>query len=240
MPSQLGQQLRGVKWRLLWVFVALGAGLSLSFYYRRELFHILLAPAGDGLSASGMPVYTAPTEMFTVTIDLVMKGGLVLGVPMLVFQLYRFLSPLIGRTPRRLLRLYLSMGAALYLGGVAFAYFILLPTGMRFLLHFGTDIASPMIRISEYMALALAMTFWLGIVFELPLAMMLLAHLRLVSYKQFRKVPIRYITLSAFVLGAIITPTVDLVNQTLVAVPLIVLYEVGVALAWLVRPRERG
>lgn len=227
-------QLRGVKWRLLSVFVALGIGSSLTFYYRREIFHLLVAPAGGQLSPSGMPIFIAPTEMFGVMIDLVLKGGFVAAAPVAVYHLYRLASPMIGRRPRRLLRIYLTLGAALYLGGTAFAYFIMLPTGLRFLLHFSVDIATPMIRISEYLTLVLAMLFWLGVVFELPLVMMLLAHIRLVSHRQFKKFR-RYVPLTAFIMGALITPTMDLVNQTLVAVPLMLLFELGIFLAWLVR-----
>lgn len=183
-----------------------------------------------------MPTFIAPTEMFAVTIDLVLKGGFVAAIPVAVYHLYRFASPMIGSRPRRLLRLYLTLGAALYLGGMAFAYFVMLPTGLRFLLHFSVDIATPMIRISEYLPLVLAMLFWLGVVFELPLVMMLLAHLRLVSHRQFKKFR-RYVPLTAFFLGALITPTFDMINQMLVAVPLILLYEVGIFLAWLVRPK---
>ncbi len=196
-----------------------------------------MAQAGGQLSPSGMPIFISPTEMFSVVIDLTMKGGFVAAFPVTVYHLYRFASPMLGRRPRRLIRTYLTMGAALYLGGTAFAYFIVLPTGLRFLLSFGTDIATPMIRISEYLTLVLAMTFWLGVVFELPLVMMLLAHIRLVSHKQFKKFR-RYVPLAAFIMGAIITPTMDMVNQTLVAVPLIILYEFGVFLSWVVRPKR--
>lgn len=237
MQTQLKRQLRGVKRRLLWVFLALGVGASLAFYYRMEIFHLLLAPADGRLSPSGMPVFIAPTEMFSVTIDLVMKGGFVAAFPVAVYHLYRFASPMLGSRPRRLIRTYFMLAAALYLGGTAFAYFILLPTGLRFLLSFGTDIATPMIRISEYLTLVMAMLFWLGVVFELPLVMMLLAHIRLVSHRQFRKFR-RYVPLAAFIMGAVITPTMDMVNQTLVAVPLMLLYEFGVLLAWVVRPKR--
>lgn len=235
---QFKRQLEGIKWRFLWVVVALGIGTSLTFYYRIEIFQLLLAPAGGRLSPSGMPIFTAPTEMFSVTIDLVMKGGIVAAFPVAVYHLYRLASPMIGRRPRRLIRNYLMLGAVLYLGGTAFAYFIMLPTGLRFLLSFSTDIASPMIRISEYLTLVLAMLFWLGVVFELPLLMMLLAHIRLVSHRQFQKFR-RYVPLAAFILGAFITPTFDAINQTLVAVPLILLYELGILLAWLVRPKGK-
>lgn len=176
--------------------------------------------------------------MFGVTIDLVLKGGIIAAFPVAVFHLYRLFSPMLGSTPRRLIRNYLLLGAFLYLGGTAFAYFVMLPTGLRFLLSFGTDIATPMIRISEYLTLVLTLIFWLGVVFELPLIMMLLAHIRLVSHKQFKKFR-RYVPLAAFILGAMITPTVDFINQTLVAVPLILLYELGIFLSWLVRPKVK-
>lgn len=247
---QFKQQLEGIwqRWmffcRFLWrwrrvlsVFVALGIGASLTFYYRVEIFKLLLEPAGGRLSPNGMPIYTNPNEMFTVTIDLVGKGGIVTAVPVAVFQLYRFFSPKIGDTPRRLIRNYLLLAAFLYLAGTAFAYFVLLPTGLRFLLSFGTDIAVPMIRISEYLTLALTMLFWLGLVFELPLIMMLLAHIRLVSHEQFKKFR-RYVPITASIFSVLITPTVDWVNVTLVTVPLIILYEFGVLLAWVVRPKE--
>ena len=233
---QFKRRFGGIRWRFLWVFVALGIGASFTFYYRIEIFQLLMAPAGGRLSPSGKPIFTDPVEMFSVTIDLVGKGGIVAAFPVAVYHLYRFASPMIGRSPRYLIRNYLMLGAALYLGGTAFAYFIMLPTGLRFLLSFSTDIADPMVRISEYLSLVLAMIFWMGVVFELPLIMMLLAHIRLVSHRQFQKFR-RYVPLAAFILGALITPTVDMVNQTLVAVPLIVLYEFGVFLAWLVRPK---
>ena len=225
------------RWRrVLSVFVALGIGASLTFYYRVEIFNTLMAPAGGRLSPDGKPSFTNPNEMFTVTIDLVGKGGIVAAFPVAVYQLYRFFSPKIGETPRRLIRNYLLLGSVLYLCGTAFAYFVLLPTGLRFLLSFGTDIAVPYIRISEYLTLALTMLFWLGLVFELPLIMMLLSHIRLVSHMQLRKFR-RYVPIVASIFSVLITPTVDWVNVTLVTVPIIVLYELGVYLAWLVRPK---
>lgn len=226
-------------WRLLSVFFALGLGASLTFYYRVEIFHLLLAPAGGRLSPSVQPVFLAPTEMFSVTIDLVGKGGIIAAFPVVVYHLYHFVSQIFGIGTRRLIRNYLLLGFALYLGGMAFAYFVMLPTGLKFLLSFGTEIATPMIRISEYLPLVLTLLFWMGVVFELPLIMMMLAHIRLVTHKQFQKFR-RYVPLTAFILGALITPTVDIVNQTLVAVPLIVLYEFGVLLSWMVRPKGQG
>ena len=175
--------------------------------------------------------------MFGLTISLVTKGGIVAALPVLIYNAYGLLRLLLGRQQRWTILLFLWLILFFYLTGVAFAYFVLLPTGLGFLLQFGTNIATPMIRITEYMELALMMTFWLGIVFEIPIIMLLLAKLRIVSYQRFRRIR-RYVPVAALILGGMITPTLDWVNQALVAVPIIALYEVGVFLSWLVRPKR--
>ena len=114
----------------------------------------------------------------------------------------------------------------------------MLPTGLRFLLHFGEGVAVPVITISAYMSLVTALIFWVGVVFEIPLVMFLLAKLRLVSRKRFGKFR-KYVPVAALILSAVITPTFDVVNQTMVAVPILVLYEVGLFLAWLAEGGHR-
>jgi len=133
--------------------------------------------------------------------------------------------------------IFMPVTVACFLCGAAFAYIVMLPTGLRFLLNFGDGVAVPMILIDEYINLLTAMTFWLGVVFELPIAMFLLAKLRVVSYLRFRRLR-KYVPVTAFILSAILTPTFDIVNQTLLAVPIIVLYEVGLFLSWAAWPEQ--
>jgi len=102
-------------------------------------------------------------------------------------------------------------------------------------LHFGEGIAVPTIRISEYLSLVITLIFWLGVIFELPLLIFLLAKLRLVSYRRFKRVR-KFVPPAALIISAILTPTMDIVNQLLLAGPIIVLYEVGLSLAWLAQP----
>ena len=225
-----------MRWRLFWVFVAFSLGGSLTWVFKEPMFHLLLAPADGQLSVTGKPIFTGPTEMFSLTISVVIKGGILVALPMLMFHLYRLLGPLFTKAQRGTFVRFFGFITLFYLAGMAFAYFVLLPAGLGFLLQFGTDIATPAIRITEYMELALAMIFWLGVVFEIPVLMMLLAKLRLVSHKGFSKVR-KYVPVAALILSGIITPTHDWVNQTLVAVPLILLYELGILLAYLVRPK---
>jgi len=233
---RIERTLRGVLYRLLWVFVVFGVGASLTWFFRIEVFGYLIAPAGGQLSATGKPIFLSPTEMFGLTISLAVKGGLVVAIPVLLYNIYGFFRPILSKQQRRTVLLFMWLALFFYLGGTAFAYYILLPTGLRFLLQFGADIATPMIRITDYLEIALAMLFWLGIVFELPLGMLLLAKLRLVSHERFKRFR-RYVPIAALILGMIITPTVDPVNQTLVALPIIALFELGLFLSWMARPK---
>ena len=123
-----------------------------------------------------------------------------------------------------------------FLGGVAFGYFVLIPPAVNFLLSWGSDLATPMIRIGNYVSIMVTLLFWLGLVFETPVVMFLLAKLGVVSWRTYARWR-RYWVLVAFILGALITPTFDPVNQALVAAPLIVLYELGI---WLSRFAARS
>ena len=114
---------------------------------------------------------------------------------------------------------------------------MLLPPALRFLLSFGSEIAQPMIRIGNYVNVVVMLLFWIGISFETPLVMLLISKIGLVSYRGFARFR-RYWILVAFLLGAVITPTFDPVNQSLVALPLIVLYELGILLARLFGARK--
>ena len=230
---------RRVRKRLLWIFVAYGVGASSTWYFREATFRLLFAPAKESLSPyGGLPIFTGPSEMMGAVIHLAMMGGVVVAFPVATISVYQLVSPLLSRQRRRFIVLFLPAVFVCYLGGVAFAYFVMLPVGLTFLLHFGAGIAVPLISITEYMSLVTAMLFWLGVVFELPLVMFLLTKLGLVRYERLRRLR-RYIPAAAFILSAILTPTFDVVNQTMVAVPIILLFAVGLFLSWLVRPKPR-
>ena len=231
---------RKVKQHLLCVFIAFGAGAGATWYYSETVFGLLLAPAGGELSPhGGLPIFIVPTDMLNATINLSMMGGAVAALPMLLVGGFRLLSPFLNRRQRRFAALFLPAILLCFLGGAAFAYFVMLPVGLRFLLHFGAGIAVATIRITEYMSLVAAMLFWLGVVFELPPIMFLLAKFRIVSFRRFRMFQ-KYVPAAAFILSIFITPTVDFVNQAFVAVPMIVLFEVGLFLAWLAEGGHRA
>ena len=232
--------IRRVKFRLLFVFIAFGIGAALTWMYREPIFLWLFIPAQGSLSPfGGLPIITSPTEAFSVTINLVMKGGMVTAFPVATFSVLTLVSPLLPAKKRRFVVWTFTPALFLcFLAGAAFAYYVMLPTGMKYLLNFGANISVPAITLAEYTKLAMALVFWAGVVFELPLVMLLLAKIRLVGYDRFKKFR-KYVPLAAFILGAVITPTFDMVNSTLVAVPIILLFEFGLFLTWLVKPRPK-
>lgn len=236
--AEIKRHLRGVKRRLLWVFVSFGFGASLTWYFHKTVILWLLLPAGGHLSATGRPVFTNPTDVLGVVIHVTIVGGCVVASPVLVYHVFQFLRPLLSKKQGRFFAILLPVAFVCFLSGVAFAYFALLPTGLQYLLQFSTDIADPMIRITDYIGLTLTMLLWLGAIFELPIVMFLAVKMRVVSYRRFLRFQ-KYVPVAALILSAIITPTFDIVNQTLIAVPLILLFEVGTFLAWLARPRTK-
>jgi len=125
-----------------------------------------------------------------------------------------------------------------FAAGVAFGYYVLLPPAINFLLNFGGDIATPFIRIGSYVGLVTSLLFWLGAIFELPIVIFFLAKIGVVT-PQWLAGKRKWVVVLAFVAGAMITPTFDPVNQSLVAGPIIVLYELGY---WLARfgVRKKG
>lgn len=215
-------------------------GASSTWYFREEVFAFLFAPAKGNLSPyGGLPIFTNPAEMMGATLGLAMKGGLVAAIPVAVVGVYTLVRPLLIPQYRRIVTLSLPAILVCYLTGVAFAYFVMLPTGLKFLLHFGEGIAVPLISITEYMKMVTAILFWVGVIFELPLVMLLLTKLGIVPYERFKKIS-RYVPAASFILSALITPTFDIINQTMVAIPIILLYGFGLFLSFLARPKEVG
>lgn len=228
-----------IRRRLLLVFVTFGIGAASTWYWQQEIFDFLLVPSGGLLSPfDGAPVFTGPTAMMSATIQLAVRGGAIVSLPVLVISVYTLIRPLVPNATHRFVVLFVPATLLCFLAGGSFAYFVMLPAGLGFLLNFGGGVAQQLITINEYLDLLMSMMFWLGMVFELPVAMYLLAKTNVISYKKMKNLR-KFVPVTAFILSAIITPTFDMFNQTLVAVPIILLYEVGLFWAWVAHP-ERG
>ena len=156
----------------------------------------------------------------------------------LLYQLFAFASPALTPKEKRYIYMIVPAVTVMFLGGIAFAYYVALPPALGFLLHFLSNIAEPQIRISDYVNVVTRFILSVGLVFETPIIIMGLARMGVVTPKWLAARRKLWIVL-AFVIAAIITPTFDPINQTIIAVPLVILLELSILLARIVY-KKRG
>lgn len=210
---------------------SIGAGAT--FWWHPEVFAFLLAPAEKMLSPfDGKPTYTAPQDMFGSTLNLAMKGGQFAAFPVLLVGVLSMLKPFVPKRFWLFMTTYSALSVAMFALGASFVFWVMMPVSLKFLLNFGADIAVPVILLAEYMALLLSLLFWIGIVFELPIVMQLLAKFRVLPYSKARKLR-KWVVPTAFLFAALITPSLDGMLTFLVALPMLILYELGLIAGWL-------
>jgi sec-independent protein translocase protein TatC len=143
-----------------------------------------------------------------------------------------------GLTAREIRPMYFMLPVALilFVSGLVFTYFLILPNALDFLFSLGGSLVQPLPSLEEYINFALSLIFWVGLAFELPLVMFFLARFNIMTARQFAQ-QWRYAVVIIVIAAAVITPTVDLFNMTLVALPMFGLYLLGIGFAWLARPR---
>ena len=222
------QHLLELRKRLIWSAISVLICTGVSFALHEQILTFLMAPAEGFVDIPNQkPIYTDLTEYLGVAMKVSLLGGIVLSLPMILFQTVLFISPGLKTRERRYLYALMPVSLLAFTVGATFGYQILFPPAVKFLLNFGSDVATPYIRISNYAGLMLRLLFWMGIVFETPVVLFFLSKIGIVN-SEFLAKQRRYAILIAFVLGAIITPTFDPINQTLVALPIIGLYESGI------------
>ncbi len=224
--------LRELRSCLLRSVIAILIALPISFFLADKVLNILMQPV-PGLEL----VYTEVTEMLGTYIKVSLYSALVLTLPFIVYQAVMFVRPALTRKEKSYLYTMLPSVFLLFTVGAVFAYFVLLPPALKFLLTFGSDIATPMIRVENYVSVLTKLIFWIGMCFEIPLVMFFLTKIGVLKPEWLSKYR-RLAYILAFVLGAIITPTFDPLNQTLVAVPVILLFEFGILLSKLARRKK--
>ena len=233
----LSEHLRELRRRVTRVVIALIVGTALAFLFHERLLLFLTHPAQEFMGApGGRPIFTDPTEFIGITMKVSLMAGLVLTLPVILYEAVMFIAPGLSPTERRYLFALLPASLLAFAAGGAFGYLVIFPPAFKFLLTFGSDVATAMIRIGPLVNLVLILLVWMGIVFELPLVLFFLTRIGVVTPRMLARYR-RYALVLAFVLGALITPTVDPINQAFVAGPIIVLYEVGI---WLSRLAYRG
>jgi sec-independent protein translocase protein TatC len=175
-------------------------------------------------------VFTAPAEAFWVQMKVGLIAGVFIAAPVILWQVWAFISPGLHQHEKKYAVPFVIVGSVMFVLGGIFSLFVVTPYALTFLLGYARPGLKPMITIQNHIDFLLKFTLAFGAVFELPLALTLLARMGVVTAKMLAKNR-KYAILGAFIAGAILTPTPDAFNQSLMAGPLILLYEVGIVSA---------
>ena len=230
------EHLQELRFRLIVAGAALVVATVASFYFTEHILQFLKEPAEDR-SPDFILIFTEPMEKLVAYFRVALLAGLVVAMPVIVFELLMFVTPALTREEKRWVYAVVIGASFAFAAGVAFAYYVALPPALGFLLNFGGgEVAKPQIKIGSYVDFVTRLLFWTGVVFETPLVIMGLARFRVVNARQLLRLW-RYAIIGAFVISAVVTPSIDPVTQSLVAGPIIALYAIGIVLAWLVQPR---
>jgi len=219
--------------RIIKVGIAFFGVSIVAWFFRERIFDWLLAPAGDALK--GKLNVTGVTEQLFTDMKLALYVGFLLTIPILLYQIWAFVAPAVGDMGRAFTYTIISLASALFIAGVAFGYFVVLPIGTQFLLAWDTDRFKPIITAQSYLPFVTRFLLAFGIVFELPAATYVAAKLELVDAPLLKKYRKHAIVLNT-ILAAALTPGQDPYSMVLMAVPMIVMYELSILIARYVNP----
>jgi len=235
------RHLEELRKRLVYSLIAVGIGFSVCFNYSEDILGLLMLPlnATMGLHPDFPYVYFTPNKVeqklfFTTLIEPFMThlkiafiAGAMLMAPAILYQVWKFISPGLLPRERRYAGQFVFFSSLFFGAGVLFCFFLLLPFAVPFLVSYKTEHLTPILKIGDYIDFTLKFLLASGLVFELPLVIILLSRMGIVSHAwlaKFRK----YAFLASFIIGGIVTPTPDVFNMTLMSLPIYFLYELGI------------
>lgn len=226
--------------RIVYSVVAVAVGTGVCWGYRERIYGVMQKPIMDALHAQHLPeklVYTNPTEPFNLYLKIAMLAGLFLTSPFVLYQVWLFISPGLYRNEKRYVVPFMISTISLFTLGGYFGYRIAYPRALSFFIDFSSQF-QPMITVSEYTQLFLAIVLGMGLIFEMPILVFFLAFMGIMT-PSFMIKNFRYAILVIFIIAAIVTPTPDVVNMCVFAAPMLGLYALSIGVAWLVHPEQR-
>jgi sec-independent protein translocase protein TatC len=219
--------------RIIKVGVAFFVVAVVAWFFVKDIFNFLLEPAGDALN--GKLNFTSVTEALFSDVKLALYTAFLFTIPVLLYQAWAFVAPAVGDMGRAFTYVLISLASSLFLAGVAFGYFVVLPIGTNFLLDWDPERYKAIITSSNYLSFVTRFLLAFGIVFELPAATYVGAKLELIDapfLKRYR----RHAIVINFVLAAALTPGQDPFSMILMAVPMVLMYELSIIIARYVNP----
>jgi len=234
------EHLEELRRRIIYSLLGVAVGFFACWYYADRIFSLMQRPIMEALARNHMPeklVYLNPTEPFNMYLKVGLLAGLFVASPYVLYQVWMFISPGLYRNEKRYVVPFMASTVFLFVAGGYFGYRIVYPQALDFLIGYGRQF-QPMITIGEYTDLFLTIIIGLGVIFEMPILVFFLSLMGMVT-AGFMWRNLRYAILIIFVIAAIVTPTTDILNMCIFAAPMVALYVVSIAIAFLVHPTRR-
>jgi sec-independent protein translocase protein TatC len=226
----LTSHLEELRKRLMRSLIAAFIAFGICYNFKEWLFEVLTRPLVSSMPKGSYMIYTGLPEAFFNYLKISFFAGLVVSSPYILYQIWKFISPGLYRSEKKYIAPFVISSTILFVSGVLFGYFIALPPAFKFFLEFSTDFLKPMLTLREYLSLSLKLLLAFGLVFEIPVFIFFMAKIGVVNSRMLAQKR-KYAILLIFIVAAFLTPTPDAFTQALMAVPMMILYEVGIFVA---------
>ena len=223
--------------RIIHACIAIGVGMLVAFTFVDRIADFVLAPTLLKLPPGTSLIFTKPGEGFSFYLDLALIGGVVLAAPFVTYQVWRFIAPGLYAKEKKFVVPFVVLTTLGTLGGAAFSHYVLFPAMITFFQAFDSPRMRFMPRVEDTFELYKNMVIGMVAVFQIPTLVFFLAKVRLVSAR-FLWGHIKYAILIIFIVAAVLTPSPDPWNQAVFAAPMIAMYLISIAIAWIVGPRR--
>ncbi len=223
------EHLQELRKRIIYSVVAIVIGAGVGFAYARDILRVMTVPLRQYTDVESL-IFTSPGEAFFTSMKLAVIFGVVVASPVIIWQLGAFVWPALRPSERKYL-LLLPAVLGLFVGGIAFAYKVMLPVVFKFFLSFAGEDLQPFLSLGRYISFITGFLIPIGIMFQMPLFVLFLSKVGLVTPRMLRENR-RIAIFAAMVIAAVVTPTVDVVNMLIAAAPIVLLYEISI---WVVR-----
>ena len=236
-PMTLVEHLKELRDRLIKMCAAILVGMIGGFFFTQRVidyFKYVVTRSDPGAQL----VQTETTDFVSTYLKITLYLGVCFAMPVLVYQIIRFLAPGLTRTERRYVYATLPFAMIFFVAGVLFASLVAIPNMYHFLLHFSAGQVQNLLRIGDVFGFFSSLSLWTGVFFEMPIVMFLLAAIGIVQFEVMRKTR-KYAAVGLMIAAAVITPTPDAISMLVVWAPMYLLYELGLLLAWFVGRSKR-
>lgn len=230
------EHLEELRQRLIKCLIAVGVAFGVCYFFSKEILDFLMVPLKRSMPEGTTAIFLNPAEAFLTYIKLSLYSAIFFSSPYILYQTWLFIAPGLYVHEKRMVLPFMIGGISLFVVGVAFAYFVVFPFGLKFLFSFATDFIRPAPRLKDYLSFTATLLLAFGAVFELPIFVFFLTKMGIIDEKTLSKNR-RYAILVIFIIAAILTPP-DVFTQLLMAGPLLLLYEISIWVAKLARGKS--